>query len=122
MEKLNDDKNQPTNKQEPENKNDKAEEDLKIKEQLAELMEATNISSYNSKNKNKGIKDSYKFWDTQPVPGFKDNKYEDKIGPIDENTDVSKVKAEPYKLPSNCEWVDIDITNKKDLRNVSYIN
>jgi glycylpeptide N-tetradecanoyltransferase len=91
----------------------------KLQEQMSELNELKDMLSF-TKKKSEGVKSSYKFWDTQPVPGFKDNKFNNKIGPIDENTDLDKVKDDPYKLPTGFSWVDVDIFNKKDLTTVSH--
>ena len=62
------------------------------------------------------IKDHYKFWDTQPVLSFKDKTKIEKIGPIDNKTQLEDVKVEPYNLPKNFSWYDIDIFNSKDIK------
>lgn len=63
------------------------------------------------------IKENYKFWDTQPVP--KMNSVDpSEVGPIDTDNDVEKERQEPYKLPSNFSWYDIDIHDDKDLTKV----
>ena len=50
----------------------------------------------------------YKFWKTQPVLGIKDN-FSGVSGPIEEDTDVLKVKQEPYNMPKGFEWCSLDI-------------
>jgi glycylpeptide N-tetradecanoyltransferase len=56
-------------------------------------------------------KQQHKFWNTQPVLQ-KEEKLE-KIGVIDTNTDVEKVRKEPYPLPEGFEWVQIDTQNEE---------
>lgn len=50
----------------------------------------------------------YKFWNTQPVPGIKDN-FSGACGPVDEDTDSLRVKQEPYNMPKGFEWCSLDI-------------
>lgn len=73
------------------------------------------------KNQKRGekVKDVYDFWDNQPVPSFKLDKVVD-IGPIDAKNDLDAVRKEPYKLPNNFSWHDIDIKDKKELQTVSF--
>lgn len=109
MEKISNDN---TNKEA--NNDNNNEED--VKNQLKDLEEISNFISFKNKDSNK-VKDQYKFWDTQPVPSFKENKLEE--GPINNENKLDKVRKEPYNLPKSFEWKDIDIKNKDDLKLVS---
>ncbi len=51
----------------------------------------------------------HKFWDTQPVPSFKDGKGTE--GPLKEQT-LEEVSKEPTKLPAGFEWSDINIQDE----------
>jgi hypothetical protein len=64
--------------------------------------------------KRRAVKDSYKFWDTQPVPKMNT---EDaiEVGPIDADNDVEKERQEPYKLPTVFSWYDMEIHDDKEL-------
>ncbi|CAO1632707.1 unnamed protein product [Jaminaea pallidilutea] len=66
----------------------------------------------------KEIRD-HKFWKTQPVMqgGSSDLKPEDE-GPIQGNVPPEKVRQEPYPLPSDFEWVTIDIDDEVELKEV----
>jgi len=79
---------------------------------------------YNNKKLKKGeqVKDQYKFWDTQPVPSFKDQQNNNKIGPIDEKEDLDSLRKIPLNLPKNYYWHDINIKDKKELKMVNIIN
>ena len=41
-----------------------------------------------------------------------------KLGPIKTDFKEEDLKKEPYKLPENMEWVDIDITKEEELDKV----
>ena len=82
-----------------------------------ELSELANVLNINKKSEI--IKDSYKFWDTQPVPSFKSEKNNSFIGPIDKIKTIDDIKKEPFNLPNSFEWVDIDINCSTDL-NILY--
>lgn len=99
------------------NKDQQTNEELNKKEdELEELNKLAEILKL--KKKGEDIKDHYKFWDTQPVPNFKDDYKDMKIGPIEENNKVEEVKKEPYSLPKNFYWKDVDIKNSNDLQNL----
>ncbi|OMJ69141.1 hypothetical protein SteCoe_33220 [Stentor coeruleus] len=58
------------------------------------------------------VKQSHRFWDTQPVPKMstlitKEEKVEQ--GPIDPIKTVEEVRQTPYNLPDSLEWVSVDI-------------
>lgn len=91
-----------------------------IDEKLSEMTEKLgSLMSMKQSNKDEKIKDKWQFWDTQPVLKFSDNK--NIIGPIDVIKEVKDVQKDPYKLPTNFSWYEIDIKNKKDLNTVSFI-
>lgn len=91
------------------------------KEEVDEMMKQIGDMMYNNNNVKKGEqhKDTYKFWDTQPVPKF--NSEIENEGPLDNKNDLEAVRKEPYNLPKNFNWHDIDIKNKKELKQVSLI-
>ncbi|KAJ3257287.1 glycylpeptide N-tetradecanoyltransferase [Boothiomyces macroporosus] len=66
-------------------------------------------------SKEKKEKEAHKFWNTQPVPQNESDVQED--GVI-EHKEVSDIKQEPYKLPSDFEWYLVDINNEKDRTDV----
>ena len=77
---------------------------------------------YNNKNLKRGehAKDKYKFWDTQPVPSFKDEVNTTTIGPIDESEDLELIRKIPLNLPKSYSWHDINIKDKKELKMVKF--
>jgi glycylpeptide N-tetradecanoyltransferase len=50
----------------------------------------------------------HKFWSTQPVLPMTEEVTEVNA-PIDPNTDVSRVRQEPYKMPAGFEWCSMDV-------------
>lgn len=58
--------------------------------------------------------DEYKFWKTQPVPRFDEDKVL-KEGPIDSSKTVDDVPKTPGKLLPAFEWCVIDANDKKQL-------
>ena len=57
------------------------------------------------------VKQQHKFWNTQPVLQ-KEEKLKE-VGVIDPNTDVEKVRKDPYPLPEGFEWVQVDTQNEE---------
>lgn len=58
------------------------------------------------------VKQSHRFWDTQPVPRMstlitKEEQIEQ--GPIDPLKTVEEVRQTPFNLPDSLEWVSIDV-------------
>ena len=93
-----------------ENNNENKQEDKEgYIEELNQMAELLNRKP----KKGEQIKDSYKFWDTQPVISFKDKV--EKAGPIDDSNILENVKKDPYSLPKGFSWYDVDIHNKEDL-------
>ena len=65
----------------------------------------------------KDIKKEYKFWNTQLVPQFyKRASFE--LGPIKTEFKEEDIKKNPYELPQNMEWVEIDMTKEEELNKV----
>jgi glycylpeptide N-tetradecanoyltransferase len=60
-------------------------------------------------------KDVHKFWDTQPMPKKGDTVDNLVNEPMDPNTDISKVRQEPYGMPSGFEWCVIDVNDEGEL-------
>ncbi len=102
-------------------KNNQSEkQNNEIDEKLSEMTEKLGtLMSMKQSDKDEKIKDNWQFWDTQPVVKFSDNEF--KIGPIDIEKEVKDVQKDPYKLPTNFSWYEIDIKNKKDLTTVRFI-
>lgn len=59
---------------------------------------------------------SYKFWQTQPVPKFGENKQIEE-GPFKVST-VDQVPKEPGPLLEGFEWVTMDLTNDEELEEI----
>lgn len=99
------------------NSKPKEEDEEKMKkEAMDELNKMIFKKSGGKKDENK---EEWQFWDKQPVPKLKsfDVKDED-IGPIEKDNDVEKERKEPYPLPKNCSWYNLDINDTKDLTTV----
>jgi glycylpeptide N-tetradecanoyltransferase len=60
---------------------------------------------------------SHRFWSTQPVPMYDENKVEIKEGPI-KTIDKAQVATEPSSLLAGFEWVTMDLTNNEELKEV----
>lgn len=74
---------------------------------------------------------SHKFWNTQPVDQSKsimteakDNEKQSATAvaaepivsrPLDPNTDIAKVKQDPYGMPAGYEWCELDMLNEDDV-------
>ncbi|KAK9815469.1 hypothetical protein WJX72_004194 [[Myrmecia] bisecta] len=67
-----------------------------------------------------GRKESYAFWETQPVAQFDEDP--DKLpatdGPIDAPKTVADVRQEPYNLPAGFIWSDCDVKDDKTVKEV----
>ena len=59
----------------------------------------------------KDIKKEYKFWDSQLVPHF-NKEIPIELGPIKSDFKEEDIKKEPYELPENMVWEDVDITKE----------
>lgn len=60
----------------------------------------------------------HKFWSTQPVSLPQEGTLD---GPIDPTTDITKFRKEPYPLPNDYEWVDLDLNNEQEVRILSLL-
>ena len=67
--------------------------------------------------KEKDIKKEYKFWKTQLVPQF-NQKLPIELGPLKFEFKEEDNKKDPYELPDNMEWIDIDITKEEELTKI----
>lgn len=78
---------------------------------LQEIMTGLAASGRNVKDMG-----SYKFWQTQPVPKFgDDDKFEE--GPL-RLQKVEDVPKEPAQLIPGFEWVEMDLTNDEEIKEV----
>jgi hypothetical protein len=83
-------------------------------QQLMQLLREKEIQKQHERylryqQKGQDVNKEFKFWSTQPVPGLKETF--EVSGPIDENTDISRVKPEPFNMPAGFEWCEIDIND-----------
>ncbi|KAL9061309.1 MAG: hypothetical protein Q9162_000183 [Coniocarpon cinnabarinum] len=61
--------------------------------------------------------DGHRFWQTQPVPRYDDEKEEFQEGPIS-GPDPSKVPKQPYPLISGFEWVTMNLEDDQEVSDV----
>uniref|UniRef100_A0AC35U3E9 Glycylpeptide N-tetradecanoyltransferase n=1 Tax=Rhabditophanes sp. KR3021 TaxID=114890 RepID=A0AC35U3E9_9BILA len=59
---------------------------------------------------------TYEFWKTQPVPSIDEEVTENTF--IDAHVPISEIRQQPYTLPANFEWSDIDLTDDGELKEV----
>ncbi|EPQ28528.1 uncharacterized protein PFL1_03832 [Pseudozyma flocculosa PF-1] len=93
------------------------------KANLAKVMAMMNfekdqvLKGQDAKQKTQKALADHKFWKTQPVmkPGDKPLLQE---GPIQPNQPPEEVRAEPYPLPPDFEWVTVDIDDEAQLKEV----
>lgn len=91
-----------------------AQETLK-KMDVSQLLTGLSLNSKNQKDMA-----SYKFWQTQPVPRFDDKPEQyaaQPDGPIKEVI-PEQVPKQPAPLPEGYEWVELDLTNEEELKEV----
>lgn len=70
-------------------------------------MEAFNLQQKPAKTAEEAMNKQYQFWSTQPVP-----KMDEKITvnePIEQDKDVSEIRAEPYSLPDGFQWDTLNL-------------
>ncbi|MCJ1386767.1 glycylpeptide N-tetradecanoyltransferase [Xylographa soralifera] len=89
---------------------EKAAEMLKTLD-VADLLTGMSVSGKNQKDMA-----SYKFWQTQPVPRFDEDKKVEE-GPI-KIIDPEQISKEPRALPELYEWVTMDLNDEKELHEV----
>ena len=80
---------------------------------INELKRINLQSKYNNQYDGE-IKTEYKFWGTQPVPQF-DKECEVKFGEIWKDHKIEDLRKEPFDLPENFEWRDVDLSKQQDL-------
>ena len=89
------------------------------KQQAAELLKKMDVSELltglSLEPKNQKDTASYKFWQTQPVPKFEEDKSEE--GPIKPVIPELVPKA-PAPLPEAYEWCELDLTNDDEIAEV----
>lgn len=61
--------------------------------------------------------EEYLFWKTQPVPKFDEDLSGAEEGPI-EHKKLEDVRAEPYNLPKEYEWSNVDIEDAQQVQEV----
>ncbi|GLV38320.1 N-myristoyl transferase [Carabus blaptoides fortunei] len=70
-------------------------------------MEAFNIQQKPAKTPEEAMNKQYQFWNTQPVP-----KMDEKITSnefIEQDKDISEIRAEPYSLPDGFQWDTLNL-------------
>ena len=100
-------------KEEPKNNNDTltTSEQRNFIDQVLKY-ELDNIKPKHSKSE---IKESYPFWETQPVLQF-NKESEVKFGEIWKDHKVEELPKEPYALPEEgLEWKDVDMTKQNEI-------
>ncbi|TKR67497.1 hypothetical protein L596_023645 [Steinernema carpocapsae] len=85
-------------------------EDVK---KLTETLNNLQTSTTAAKDLGEAMRHQYKFWETQPVPKIDEIVTENNF--IEPNVDVSTIRAEPYTLPKNFVWCDLDIDAENQL-------
>eukprot|EP00826_Nyctotherus_ovalis_P025678 TRINITY_DN1992_c0_g1_i3.p1 TRINITY_DN1992_c0_g1~~TRINITY_DN1992_c0_g1_i3.p1 ORF type:complete len:444 (+),score=91.14 TRINITY_DN1992_c0_g1_i3:198-1529(+) len=109
-------------------------EDSKLLQESDEVKEAnirvmfTNLQKYTKnpelrqkvieKRKEAPLFSGHGFWGKQPVMQFDCLDKEDMPIGLIEKADPEKVPSNPYPLPEDLEWSDIDVTNPKELDEV----
>lgn len=56
---------------------------------------------------------TFTFWSTQPVPKLNEDITTNE--PIEQDKDISQIRAEPYTLPDGFKWDTLDLNNTVDL-------
>lgn len=89
-------------------------------DQTAEMLKKLNMqdimTGLAASGKNVKEMGAYKFWQTQPVPRFGDDKSFEE-GPIKIQT-VDDISKEPAPLVPGFEWVTVDLTNDEEIKEV----
>ena len=126
-------KEEPKKEEEPKKKEDKKEnppkeEDKKVESNndsnkltaqeqrnLIDQVLKNELNNIKPAHRKSEIKDSYPFWETQPVLQF--NKESDiKFGEIWKDHKVEDLPKEPFALPdADLEWKDVDMTQQNEI-------
>ncbi|CBQ73040.1 related to NMT1-N-myristoyltransferase [Sporisorium reilianum SRZ2] len=96
------------------------------KANLAKVMAMMNLErdamlkSQDSKQKAQKAIADHKFWKTQPVMKPNDSPVvkPDEEGSIEPSVPPEQVRQEPYPLPSDFEWVQVDVDDESELKEV----
>ena len=92
-------------------KNDQEEEEEKKEDKPRTLKDVI----FDRPNKDKRNPNrEHKFWNKQPVPQMGDTYNDDINGPIEEKT-LDDVRKQPYLLPPQFEWVELDLNDDKEV-------
>ncbi|CAM0143015.1 glycylpeptide N-tetradecanoyltransferase [Umbelopsis sp. WA50703] len=97
-----------------EKKVDPAKE-AEMRKKVEQMLQALSTMEQTGAIKASGHKDmgSHQFWNTQPVPQYGENITEE--GPIEPSVPRDQVRQEPYPLPKEFEWCEVDITDEKEI-------
>ncbi|CEM36970.1 unnamed protein product [Vitrella brassicaformis CCMP3155] len=90
------------------------QKDLKTDRQLYEIIRGSRVCEDSRRNAER----PHKFWDTQPVPKFKDELKDAACGPLEEDKTPGEVRQEPYALPDQFEWATCDVTDEKEMTEI----
>ncbi|KAF2368960.1 Myristoyl-CoA:protein N-myristoyltransferase N-terminal [Trinorchestia longiramus] len=60
----------------------------------------------------------FQFWNTQPVPSIDEQIQEGVNEPIEDDKEVSDIRAEPYNLPAGFHWETLDIQSSEMLQDL----
>ncbi|TKY85770.1 hypothetical protein EX895_005310 [Sporisorium graminicola] len=87
---------------------------------MMKLERETMLKSQDSKQKAQKAIADHKFWKTQPVMKPNDSPIvkPDEEGSIEPSVPPEQVRQEPYPLPNDFEWVQIDVDNESELKEV----
>lgn len=90
-------------------------------DKMAEMLKKMNLqdimTGLAAAGKNAKDMASYKFWQTQPVPRFGEDDKTVEEGPLKIQT-VDEVPKEPAPLVAGFEWVEMDLTNDDEIKEV----
>ncbi|KAG2183228.1 hypothetical protein INT43_006232 [Umbelopsis isabellina] len=89
--------------------------EAEMRKKVEQMLQALSTMEQTGAIKASGQKDmgSHQFWNTQPVPQYGENITEE--GPIEPSVPRDQVRQEPYALPKEFEWCEVDITNEKEI-------
>ena len=79
-----------------------------------------NLSTITNRNAPKteeelGVKNEWKFWETQPVPKLGAQIAKDVNEAIQPNKSTEEIKQDCYSLPDGFKWDDLDLNNHDQL-------
>ena len=96
-----------------------------IKAYIQQQQYQKEMEKYKKKMEKADVDKEHKFWNTQPMAKLtKASEAEPEVTvneAMDKNTDVSKVRQEPYKLPEGFEWVVLDVDSDEQLNELYHL-